>query len=100
MRCGRQARGARVIPILVRAAALNAVGNITLLGERRLRARAVHEQPVSICRTDALLRFALHPATRLRRFTWSPIPEEHLDAAEQLQYSRSTKTGRSPTVLT
>jgi hypothetical protein len=41
-----------VIPILVRAAALNAVGNITLLGERRLRARAVHEQPVSICRTD------------------------------------------------
>lgn len=32
------------------------------------------------------------PATRLRHFAWSPRPEEHLDAAEQLQYSRITKT--------
>jgi monoamine oxidase len=32
------------------------------------------------------------PATRLQHFTWSPEPEEHLEAARQLQYSRITKT--------
>jgi len=32
------------------------------------------------------------PATRLQHFAWSPEPEEHLEAARQLQYSRITKT--------
>jgi len=43
-------------------------------------------------RVKADLCICTVPATRLRRFTWSPVPEEHLDAAEQLQYSRITKT--------
>jgi monoamine oxidase len=43
-------------------------------------------------RVKADLCICAVPATRLRNFTWSPRPEEHLDAAEQLQYSRITKS--------